>query len=315
MWALIAFICSARSISHWYMSSNTHHKLFAVAALLFAATAWGVIWYPLRLIEAQGLSGLWTTLVMFSAASVVVLPALWGCRRQIRRHWFQILLIMLFSGWTNIGFILAVLDGNIVRVLLLFYLSPVWAILLARFVLNERIGWHGLLILFIALCGALLMLWNPEFGGIALDSKADYLAITAGIAFAANNVMVRRASMVEVRCKTSATLWGTMLLCGTWVAVVSLPGAVSLPDVSWNAYLNAALLGCFGILFMTLTVQYGVSRLPIKHSAIILLFEVVAGAISAQLLTNEQVLPQEWVGGVMIILAGYVSARRVLESK
>ena len=30
-----------------------------VLSLLFTATLWGMVWYPLRLLESQGLSGLW----------------------------------------------------------------------------------------------------------------------------------------------------------------------------------------------------------------------------------------------------------------
>jgi drug/metabolite transporter (DMT)-like permease len=56
-------------------------------------------------------------------------------------------------------------------------------------------------------------------------------------------------------------------------------------------------------------VLYGVTRMPIHRSAVILLFELVAGAISSLLLTDEVVLPREWIGGVMIITAAWLAAR------
>ena len=59
---------------------------------------------------------------------------------------------------------------------------------------------------------------------------------------------------------------------------------------------------------MTVTVQYGVSRMPVHRSAIILLFELVIGAISSLLLTDELVYVKEWVGGGMIILAAWIAA-------
>ena len=54
------------------------------------------------------------------------------------------------------------------------------------------------------------------------------------------------------------------------------------------------------------------SIMPAHRSAVILLFELVAGAVSAQLLTNEVVHPQEWVGGGLIIAAAWLEARKFL---
>ena len=59
---------------------------------------------------------------------------------------------------------------------------------------------------------------------------------------------------------------------------------------------------------MTLTVLYGVTHMPVHRSAVILLFELVVGAVSALLLTDEIVLYREWLGGFMIVTAAYMAA-------
>jgi drug/metabolite transporter (DMT)-like permease len=69
------------------------------------------------------------------------------------------------------------------------------------------------------------------------------------------------------------------------------------------------MLGLFGFLVMSLAVLYGVTRMPVHRSAVILLFELVVGAVSSLLLTEETVLPAEWIGGVLIILAAVMAAR------
>jgi drug/metabolite transporter (DMT)-like permease len=56
-------------------------------------------------------------------------------------------------------------------------------------------------------------------------------------------------------------------------------------------------------------VLYGVTRMPVHRSAVILLFELVVGAVSALLLTDEVVLLREWIGGAMIVSAAYLAAR------
>ena len=90
-----------------------------------------------------------------------------------------------------------------------------------------------------------------------------------------------------------------------WIGL-SQPG---IPAVAGAVYGWAALLGLCGFLVMTLAVVYGVTRMPVHRSAVILLFELVAGAVSSLLLTDEVILLREWIGGGMIILAAWLAAR------
>ncbi len=76
-----------------------------------------------------------------------------------------------------------------------------------------------------------------------------------------------------------------------------------------ETYVGAAMLGIFGILLMTTLVQYGVTHMPVHRSAVISLIELVAGAVSQQLLTDAVVTVREWVGGALIVIGAYLSAR------
>ena len=76
-----------------------------------------------------------------------------------------------------------------------------------------------------------------------------------------------------------------------------------------ETFLAAAVLGVVGILCMTALVQHGVTHMPVHRSAVISLIELVAGAVSQQLLTDEVVTVREWVGGALIVLGAYLSAR------
>jgi drug/metabolite transporter (DMT)-like permease len=96
-----------------------------------------------------------------------------------------------------------------------------------------------------------------------------------------------------------------VLVALAWIAWTHAP----LPRVAGVAWLGGALLGLCGFLLMTLTVQYGVSRMPVHRSAVILLFELVVGAVSSLLLTTESVQPREWAGGAMIVTAAWLAAR------
>jgi len=289
------------------MASNSQYNLLAVGALLLSSTMWGVLWYPMRIFELQGLSGLWSSLIMFFAAGLVALPWMFSNYRSLSGQWPMILGLMLVSGWANIAFILAVIDGNVVRVLLLFFLSPLWTVILGRIFLKERLGFLGVITLFIAMLGAVFMLWRPELGLSMINSSSDFYALTAGMAFAVSNVIVRKMHILPAMAKAAAVWWGVVFLALLWLVALD----IEMPTVSSNwVFLQASMLGLFGMVVMTLAVQYGVTRMPVSRSAVILLFELVAGAVSAQLLANEQVLPQEWFGGGLILIAGYLAARR-----
>jgi drug/metabolite transporter (DMT)-like permease len=286
-------------------TSNPQNRLLPVINLLFAATLWGVVWYPLRLLQDAGLMGAWSALVSYGAALTVFLWVFVRDVPTLKRNALPLMLMGLSAGWCNVAFIMAVLDGNVVRVLLLFYLSPFWAVCLGWFLLGEKLDARSLQVFVIAVAGALIMLWNEDAGMPWPRDHADWLAVSAGFAFALSNVFVRRAQQVGVLLKSVCSWSGNVVVALAWI-VLSQTG---IPEVSPQVYGWAVLLGLGGFLAMTLTVLYGVTHMPVHRSAVILLFELVAGAVSSLLLTDELVLMREWAGGGMIILAAWLAAR------
>jgi drug/metabolite transporter (DMT)-like permease len=270
-----------------------------------------MLWYPLRLLDDAGLPGLWSTLVMFGAALAVGFWIALPHRRDLRCQPLMLLGMATANGWCNVAFVLAILDGSVVRVTLLFFLSPIWASLLARVFLKEHISARGWWVLALAMAGALVMLWDPELGRPWPQSASDWLAISSGVAFALSNIFIRRMQDVALPVKTAAAWAGVAGMASLWIATSD----AALPHAAPGIWIGAFALGVGAILTMTFAVQYGVTHMPVHRSAIILLFELVASAVSSQLLTDETVLPREWIGGALIMLAGYFSARSQMEHR
>ena len=265
---------------------------------------WGTLWYPMRLLEESGLQGLWSTLIVFSAAMLVGLPMLWRHRIEVH-HLGHYATLALAAGWCNVAFILAVIEGNVVRVLLLFYLSPLWTVILGKLLLNESLSREAGATLVLAMTGAVIMLWDPAIGLPWPQESADWLAISSGMAFALNNVIVRKVQGVSIWTKAGVS-WIGVIFVAVALLMVTEP---RLPQVAGEVYLSAFALGAIGMVTMTLAVLYGVTHMPAHRSAVILLFELVAGTVSAQLLTEEVVETSEWIGGVLIISAALFAAR------
>lgn len=297
------------SISQSGISSKSHqHTIMPVFGLLFAATMWGLIWYPLRLLEDNGLHGLWSSALIYCGTLVVAIPVLAKGWHEWKQSPFIFFLMALATGWTNIAFILAVLDGNVVRVLLLFYLSPLWATLLGVVILGEQLSRRSIIILCIAMTGAVIMLWHESLGFPAPRDVADWMALSAGIAFAITNVLIHKLNQASVMVKT-ATGWLGVL----FIAFILIIFTEQKLDVSTNVIVAAGGLGAIAMALTNIAVVYGVSNMPVYRSAIILLFEIVVGAVSSLLLTNEIIELREWIGGSLVILAAYLTATSQVE--
>lgn len=294
--------------SHSPIAAPSGRAAWPVFSLLYAATFWGVLWFPLRLLESAGIGGTWQTLVSYLAAMAVMVPLLWlgASPLRVRPAPGWLLLLALSAGWANVAFVLAVIEGEVVRVLLLFYLSPVWASLLGWLLLGERLDRITWWTVPIGLMGAVAMLWEP---GIGLDwppTRADWLAFTAGLGFALSNVATRRLGAVSVRLKTLSAWVGVVVIA----VVLVWWGDIPLPQASTLAWSGTVLLGMLGFFTCTLATVYGVSHMPVQRSAVIMLFEIFAGGLSAWWLAGESMDLRDWIGGVLILGAGLIAATR-----
>ena len=296
---------------HHDSASKHSAPAMPVISLLITATLWGISWYPLRVAASHGISGIWTTLTIYVAALVLGILFCWRHLKEFRHKPLLLGLIALANGWLNVSFILAVIDGHVVRVILLFYLSPLWSTLLGWLVLKERLGMWSLATLVLAMCGAMIMLWDVSLGIPWPQHYTDWLAISSGMAFSISNVTIRKLQQISIRTKTVTAWFGVSVVAFIWI----LLGDVAIPQVSSTVWLVTLLIGTSLIIVMTTTVQYGVTHMPVYRSAVILLFELVAGAVSAQWLSNEVIAPKEWIGGSLILVAGYFSARAMMRQE
>jgi drug/metabolite transporter (DMT)-like permease len=287
-------------------ASSQHTSVFAVVSLLLSASLWGVFWYPLRWLELHGLHGVWITFLIYSGTLIYCIPIVVRRHHEFMRQPWLLLLIGLSSGWTNTAFILAMLEGEVVRVILLFYLSPIWATVLARVVLKEQLSPAAYWLLLLAFAGAMLMLWSPEVGYPWPQSRADWFGLSSGLGFALMNLLLHMANQVKIQTKTVSAWLGVMLVAGCTLLLRHEPFSAQVPLTA----VYAIIIGMTLMGAMTWLVVYGVTHMPVHRSATILLFEVVAAALSTYLLTEERMSTREWLGGLAVIAAAYFSARQ-----
>ncbi|MFZ2650003.1 MAG: DMT family transporter [Burkholderiaceae bacterium] len=290
--------------------------LLPVLALAFNALVWGTSWWPFRQIEARGLHPLWTTLFVY-ALSVLVIVALRPASIQQLLRTPALWVLLVAAGTTNAAFNWAVVIGDVVRVVLLFYLMPLWAVLLARLLLNERLTRVAAARAVLALAGAGVVLWPEAAVGLAPAASgwgwpwpytlADWLGVLGGFAFALNNVMLRRISHQPAEGRALAMFMGGALVSGVLGALLAQQGLIA-----WPAGLDGSLvpwtLGLAGLFLLgNLALQYGAARLPANVTAVVMLTEVIFASASALAWGGGTLTWKLVLGGAMIVLAALLS--------
>jgi drug/metabolite transporter (DMT)-like permease len=282
-------------------------KMIPVAALLTGATVWGLIWYPFRVLGHSGISGEEAVTITYGCA--LVLGAMLYRSELASGGWSWALVGIAFTaGWANVGFTMGVVYGDVMRVVLLFYLSPVWTVLFARVLLDERLSYSGYGLMAVAFAGALIVLWHPQSGWPYPRSVADWCGLSAGLAFALSNVLARRALHAPISLKVLAVFAGGVFF-GALCTAITHSGRPLFAWISSPGLIGQLLLLSVVMLCVNVAVQFGLTRVTANRAIVIYLFELVVTALSTWLLLDEVLTLREWCGGAMIVVAGLYSDR------
>lgn len=290
---------------------STRHQPFApIGALLVNAFVWGVSWIPFRHLDGLGLHSLWTTAWIYAlCATLVIARYPDSAARVLRSPWLWML--ALGSGLTNACFNWGVTIGEVVRVVLLFYLMPVWAVLFARLLLGEPIRPSAIARIALAIVGAAIVLWQPG-GPLPLPASfADWLGLAGGAAFAMTNVLLRKLAADPPQARALAMFSGGLIVPGTLaLALSAAPAAgasIGWPPVDAGV---AAIATATALLFLiaNLSLQYGAARLPAGVTAVVMLSEVPFAAISAAMIGGETLGTRTLFGGALIVAASAFAA-------
>jgi drug/metabolite transporter (DMT)-like permease len=254
-------------------------------------------------------------------------PQGWRHFKQHPQLWW----LMAASGLTNIGFNWAVTTGDVVRVVLLFYLMPTWSLLLAWWMLGDRPTRGALMRLSLALVGVLLVLKTPESSWPLPQDLSDVLALFAGFTFALTNIWLLRLQHTPESSRMLAMFGGGALMASACAALATLTGVIpavfaaplnGLEVSGISTWLgDANVLQTIGIwapyvlglsaafLVSNFTLQYGAARLSAHTTAMVMMSEVVFASVSSVALGASTLSWRIGLGGGMIVLAALLASQ------
>lgn len=283
----------------------------ATVALLASTLLWGTWWIPLRELEAAGVNSVWTMAAPMALPLLVLAPFALARWRRI-----------LSAGWPAYvaGFLVAaaialyaegLLRGYVARVVLLFYLAPVWSAIVGRVFLGVPITLGRMLTIALGLTG-MVVIFGIEAGIPIPGSTAEWMALLSGITWAGALVFLNRAHSVPALDKSFIHF---LFLGAVYAAIASIPGggewAVPSSTQTGPAAFWILVVALVWLLPLILLTMYASSSLDPAKVSILLTLEVVVGLTTAALLTDEPFGAREMVGAVLIVAAGLVEIRHV----
>jgi len=275
-------------------------------ALAFNAFVWGVSWWPFRELQERGLHPIWATALIYAVSMALLLaarPLAWRALAREPMLW----LLALASGLTNVGFNWGVTVGDVVRVVLLFYLMPAWTVILAWILLGERPTGAAALRLLIAMTGVVAVLKEPGTPWPVPQGMADWLALAGGFSFALTNITLRRLRRVEAPARIFSMFAGGAVLASAAGLLGAGAGIVGTPPAP-GPWLAIGVALSLAFLASNMALQYGATRLDAHATALIMLSEVVFASVSSVLLGAATLSGRTLAGGALILATAVWSA-------
>jgi drug/metabolite transporter (DMT)-like permease len=230
------------------------------------------------------------------------LPLVLIARRELRAHWRPLVWLALGNGAAFSLYSNAYAHTSVFNVIFLFYLSPIWSVLIARFWQGERVGLTRMGCVALGLLGLVSML-SADGGWPIPRNSGDWMALSCGLIWAVTAIAIRRNQQIGAAANAAAFFLGGV---GPAFLLALLSGTAGMPD--WAALASGYPwllgIGWLGWVPTQLLLFWGVKRISPVRSGILLMTELISGALTAAWLSGDPLSWQQAVGGVMILAAG-----------
>ncbi len=278
--------------------------LLVCLGVCVAAGLWGLYWIPQRQLEAAGLTGGWGTIAQYLISTVILLPFAIYYLIKRNQSGFGLIAAGTLMGGGIVCYANSLLLTEVMRTMLLFYLTPFWATLIEIVFLRQRPGWWRILSLPLAIAGAMIVIGRGQTFPMPAN-VGDWLALSGGAIYAAGAARIQHSKVTNV-----FPIIFAFFFYGSIVAIIQ--GMIfanqlgPAPEVARLATMVPWLLALSLFFFIPTNaiISWAPSQISTGLFSILILSELIFGTISAALWANEAFGPREIIGSGCILLAG-----------
>ncbi len=283
---------------------QTDKTILAATAIVFVTgTLWGLYWIPVRQLEALGLPGAWGTAAITAAAALILLPVALRNRRVIAAADPVALVSLALGGAAFALYSIGLVYGRVAIIILLYFLTPVWSALIGRYVMGWPTPRLRIAAIGVGLLGLAVMLGAHGQAPVPRGA-GEWMALIAGLLWSVATTGIRARSQVAPA--------GSAFVFATGATIAALLLALHLPPAD-GAGMQARPAAALGLAAATGGFWWGLTiaalmwatvRLEPARVGILLMSEVLVGAISAAVLAGETLHRWEIAGGALVLCAG-----------
>ena len=270
--------------------------------IVLGGCMWGVYWLPLRHLEGLGFTGANAGIGLYIGCLIILLPFTLRFGVIIQTQWRILLFSSLLTGAAFSLFTTALALTDVIRAILLFYLTPAWGTILGLLFLGERLYRGRSLALLFAFVGMVVILGGD--GGIPIPrSIGDIFALLSGIFWAIGSMFLLKAPEIPARVQVFGFFLGALVLSLITLGVIQGQGGVRISISREPIVLGYVLIYTLYMIPMVFLTILPATVLPPARIGVLLMSEVVVGAISAALLSGEAFGAREALGTLLIVAA------------
>ena len=277
---------------------STSLEFKAKLACLYAGAVWGLFWIPLRALEEASINGLWITVVYFLIPTICLMPLVLLRWQHVKKGGISLQLTTMLSGGALLLYSTSIVYTDVVRAILLFYLTPIWATILARIFLDDLITPSRVIAMVLAILGMLTIFGLGARFPIP-QNIGDWLGIGSGFLWAVAMVRIRMSeSHSAIELTAGFFQWSLIFSSGA----AFLLATSQMPDIEQILPVLPLLLIFMALLVLpgTYASLWGPKYLSPGIVGLLLMTEIIVGAISVALLAGEPFGIRELIGVLLI---------------
>lgn len=282
----------------------TRTENLAKLACAYSGVVWGLFWIPLRALDGSGITGAWATVLFYLVPAVLLLPVAVLRWQAILAGGGGLQLTALVTAVALVLYADAVIYTEVIRAMLLYYLTPVWGFLLAWLVLKEPITAERWLAIALGLSG-MLVIFGIDVGIPRPRNVGDWMGLAGGFFWAVAAVRIRGdAKNRAVEYTTVYFIMGAPV--AVLVALLPLTGAHDLPDAATTVGVLPWLVPVLLVIVVpgSFAAMWGTFHLNPGIVGLLFMTEISVGTATAAIWAGEPFGLREIIGIVLITSAG-----------